>query len=150
MRSWLHGVLRRTNVHGCVDLPMAVAPQPSVYPNEPPALTAAPLPGLVPLGDRGLSIESHLYLVEVIRDKELWCLPRLRNHRGFVVNSALRVNSDEVVGQDAFEHRRVASSDGLSPLPLTQSNVLLRLALLVMRRALTKRQADKASNGETF
>src|SRR5207237_1832672 len=116
-------------VFGGDHLPLTVSPHPSVYPNEAAALTAAPLPGLIPLCDRGLSIESHLYLVEVIRDKELWCLPRLRNPRGFVVNSALRVNSDEVVGQDAFEHRRVASSDGLSPLPLTQSNVLLRLAL---------------------
>src|SRR4029453_7269655 len=104
MPSWLHRLLWRTNVHGGDDLPLTFSRHPSVDPKEPAAFTATALPGLISLGDPGLSIKAHFHLVEGIRDKELVRLPGVGNHFCFVVNPTLWIDPYEVVSQDPSQH----------------------------------------------
>ena len=133
--------LRLRRLFGCnqvlcsYDLPFPVAFQPRVGPDESAALTAPPLPGLVTLSDGRAAVETNLNLVKVIRDEILWRFARLGNHLRLVIESALRINTDKIVGQDAFDRAGVPRRNRLRPLPFAIDDVLLFGAMVLLARA---------------
>src|SRR5439155_14408654 len=102
---------RDDQVFRCHDLPASVAPNPCVGPNKASALTVVSLPGFVSLRNRCVGVEPYFHIIEVIRDKIFWRVVSLRHHFGFSVLPSFRVHADEVIGEDALNHGRVATCD---------------------------------------
>ena len=93
------------------NFPAAVAAKPGIGPDETPALTGVALPRFAPLSDGRIPIKSDFHLVQMVRSEKLWAFARVGNHLGFVIDPAVRIDANKIVGQNSFHHACVATCD---------------------------------------
>src|SRR5262249_3415193 len=137
---------RRDQIFGSDDLPAAIAPQPSVRPNEAPALAGVFFPRLASLRYRHPTVEPYFHVVETIRNEILRSVTRLIDHLLLGVQVSFGIDSDEIVSQNAFNCRSVACGDRFRPLPFAFEDVTLRFFLIFVRAAIAK--AKNTENGQ--
>ena len=114
------------------DLPLAIAEDPSVGPDETSAerCAGAPHPGLISLCHSRVAEKANFHIVETVGDEFFGSFARVGDHLSFFVKIAIGIYAEEVIGENAFHHRGVAVGDGFGPLALAFLDVALSSAVL--------------------
>jgi hypothetical protein len=107
------------------DLPLTIAEDPSVGPDETSAerCAGAPHPGFVSLCHSRVAEKANFHIVEMVGDELLRSFARVGDHLSFFVKIAIRIYAEEVVGENALHHGGVAVGDGFGPLALAFPDV---------------------------
>ena len=128
-------------------MPAAVAPQPSVGPDEAAALAGTFLPSLASLRNRGATVKPHFDVVKPIRDEIFRRVTRFIDHLLLGIKAAFGIDSDKIVSEDVFNCRRVTGGDRFRPLPFTVEDVALRFFLIFLHAAMAK--AEHSDNRQS-
>jgi hypothetical protein len=132
-KDWLFpGGLREYQVFGSNDLPDVFSFYPGIGPDVGAFLHWAFLqfPGFTSLRDGGVSKKTNFHFVDVIRNHIACLIFGVGKFFSFVIASAIGVDAQKVVGENAFEGAGVSLDAGLGPLRFTLLDVVFDLGLI--------------------
>lgn len=137
----------RNQIFGRYDLPASISPNPSIGPRKASTLTSASFPRFVALCNGRLAVKPDFDLINTIGNEILRRISCVGDHFRLVVKRPFRVDTQEIIGKNPFDHGWVASGYQFGSLTFTFYNVALCF-LLVVSRALTKQATKRASNNK--